>query len=152
MAVETMETQESLGRLISCLYRYTHMYLSHELEQHNIGSGQFSFLMALCREDGVHQEDLAQSIKIDKATCTRAVKKLVKEGYITRKRDSEDKRAYRIFLTEKGKKMEPVLKYISETWKAILLTGFTEEEKELTIDFLKRIVQNASSHKRLLHE
>jgi DNA-binding MarR family transcriptional regulator len=150
MAVGTMETQESLGRLISCLYRYTHMYLSHELEQYNIGSGQFSFLMALYREDGVHQEDLAQSIKIDKATCTRAVKKLVKEGYITRKRDPEDKRAYRIFLTEKGKTMEPVLKHISETWKTILLTGFTEEEKGLVMDFLKRIVQNAS-HKRLLH-
>ena len=150
MAVETMETQESLGRLISCLYRYTHMYLSHELEQYNIGSGQFSFLMALYREDGVHQEDLAQSIKIDKATCTRAVKKLAKEGYITRKRDPEDKRAYRIFLTEKGKTMEPVLKHISETWKEILLTGFAGEEKGLVIDFLKRIVQNAS-HKRLLH-
>ncbi|KYK36083.1 MAG: hypothetical protein AYK19_09700 [Theionarchaea archaeon DG-70-1] len=144
--------EESLGKLISCLYRYSQMNLGNKLEQYNIGSGQFSFLMSLFREDGVHQEYLVKSIKVDKATCTRAVKKLVKEGYVTRQKDSKDKRAYKIFLTEKAKPTEPVLKKISSEWKALLLSGFTEEEKELVMDFLKRMVHNASSVKRDSHE
>lgn len=138
------EMNESLGKLISCLYRYSQMYLQNQLEQYNIGSGQFSFLRALFHRDGIHQEDLVQSLNIDKATCTRAIKKLVKEGYVIKQRDVNDRRAYKIFLTEKARTIESVLDEISLKWKAILLSGFTKEEQKVVMTLLKKMVDNAS--------
>lgn len=138
------EMNESVGKLLSCLHRYSQMYLQNKLEEYNIGSGQFSFLRALFHEDGVHQEDLAQSLKIDKATCTRAIKKLVKEGYVIKQRDVTDRRAFKIFLTEKAKTIEPVLDEISLKWKALLLSGFTKEEQKFVMTMLKKMVDNAS--------
>jgi DNA-binding MarR family transcriptional regulator len=144
---DDIEKEESLGKLISCLYRYSQMYLGNELEQYHIGSGQFSFLKTLLHEDGIHQEDVAHLLKIDKATCTRAVKKLMKEGYTTRQKDAEDKRAYNLFLTEKAHSIECELETISSKWKALLLSGFEEDEKVLVMRFLTKMVKNASSLK-----
>ena len=92
-----------IGKLISFLYRYSQMYLDKELAPYHIGSGQFYILMPLYKNDGMNQESLSQSISIDKAAITRAIQKLMKEGYVIRQRNEEDRRSYHIFLTEKGK-------------------------------------------------
>lgn len=142
-----IEKEESLGKLISCIYRYSQIYIGKELEQYNIGSGQFSFLKRLYHADKIHQEDLAQFLKVDKATGARAIQKLAEEGYVIKERDPADRRAYRIFLTEKGERLEPIIKKISSEWTTILLSGFTEDEKKFVIQSLKKMVRNASSIK-----
>lgn len=134
---------ESLGRLISCLYRYTQIYIGKELENHTIGSGQFSFLAALGRSEGMSQEELANLFHVDKATSARAIRKLLEEGYVTRERDPADKRKYRILLTEKGKNMHPILKRISAEWTETLLSGFAQDEKECIAPLLEKMVDNA---------
>ncbi|WP_243466358.1 MFS transporter [Methanosarcina mazei] len=53
-------------------------------------------------------ESLSDYLKIDKGTTARAIQKLVDEGYVFRQRDEKDRRSYRVFLTEKGKKLEPL--------------------------------------------
>jgi len=136
--------QESVGRLTSCIYRYSLIHIGNELKPYNIGSGQFNFLMALYYKDGINQETLAQSLKLDKATTARAITKLIKEGYVTRQKDDLDLRAYKIFLTKKAKKMEPIIKKILSGWTKTLLSGFTEDERKLFLDFLKKTVQNAT--------
>ncbi|MEX2737821.1 MAG: MarR family winged helix-turn-helix transcriptional regulator [Candidatus Wukongarchaeota archaeon] len=136
--------QESVGRLASCIYRYGLIHIGNELKPYNIGSGQFNFLMALYHKDGINQETLAQSLKLDKATTARAITKLIKEGYVTRQKDDLDLRAYKIFLTKKAKKMGPIIKKILSRWTKTLLSGFTEDERKLFLDFLKRTVQNAT--------
>jgi len=120
------------------------IHIGNELKPYNIGSGQFNFLMALYYKDGINQETLAQSLKLDKATTARAITKLIKEGYVTRQKDDLDLRAYKIFLTKKAKKMEPIIKKILSGWTKTLLSGFTEDERKLFLDFLKKTVQNAT--------
>ncbi len=124
-----------------------HMYIDKRLESHNIGSGQFSFLMRLYHDDGINQESLAHLLGVDKATSARAIKKLMKEGYVRRERDAVDKRAYKIFLTEKGRKLELTIKNISSELREIILSDFTGEEKHLIATLLKRMVHNISSIK-----
>ena len=112
-----------------------------------VGSGQFSFLVLLYHEDGVNQEHLSNYLKMDKATTTRAIKKLVDEGYVFRNIDEGDRRSYRIFLTDKGKKLEPDMKKIASEWENILLSGFDDSQrreimKSLEMMFKKRIRNN----------
>ncbi|HDN50772.1 MAG TPA: MarR family transcriptional regulator [Thermoplasmatales archaeon] len=136
---------ESIGRLISHLHRHIHMYIDRRLERYGIGSGQFPFLMRLYRNDGVNQETLARFLDVDKATSARAIKKLEDAGYVRRERDAEDSRAYRIFLTEKGKSVKPAIKNISRELREVALSGFTGKEKDLIILLLERMIRNISS-------
>jgi DNA-binding MarR family transcriptional regulator len=142
-----MNHQKSVGRLISCIHRYGKITISNKLESYHLGSGQFHFLMALYQKDGIHQEHLAEILRIDKGTCARAIKRLEEEGYIRRVIDSKDKRAYQIFLTEKAQQMRPVIRRILREWTRTLLTGFSEEEKTLVFTFLEQIAENATAEK-----
>jgi DNA-binding MarR family transcriptional regulator len=86
--------------------------------------------MRLFHEDGINQKNLSNYLQMDKATTTRAIKKLVDEGYIFRQKDKEDKRSYRIFLSEKGKRLEPYMKNIASGWNDILLSSFDDNQKK----------------------
>ncbi|MBU7031548.1 MAG: MarR family transcriptional regulator [Theionarchaea archaeon] len=140
-----MKNQLSLGKLVSCIYRYTQTYLSKELAPYSIGSGQFSFLLFLNREEGVTQDHIARILHVDKATATRALNKLEKEGYIQRQKDPADKRRYNIYLTDAGRKIYPVLKEISFRWTELLLKDFSEKEKDQFFAMISRVMENASS-------
>ncbi len=143
-----MENQESIGRLISCIHRFSQIHIAKELGTYNIGSGQIGFLMALYHNDGVNQESIAKALRVDKATTARAVNKLKENGYVYREKDSSDKRAYKVFLTKKAKKIKPKIIGILSEWTGFLLSDFTEKERKLFTKLLKKTVDNASSIKQ----
>ncbi len=136
----------NLGKWISLLYRYGQIYIFRELEPYNIGKGQFLFLLTLFKNDGLSQEELARSIKIDKGTTARAISKLEKSGYIYKKQNENDMRANQIFLTQKGKDFKPVLFSILDDWTAILSKGMTNHELEEVFRVLTRMTENATEY------
>lgn len=142
-----MKKKESIGRLISCINRYTHIYLRDSMEKYNLGSGQFRLLTTLYKHgDGINQEYFANFLKMDKATAARSIKKMENAGFILRKKDENDKRAYNVFLTDKAKELQPKIKYILTRWTQILLKDFSEEEQKEYINFLKKTEKNASEY------
>lgn len=134
----------SVGRWISILYRYGQINMSQQFKKHNIGNGQhYMFLLPLFHNDGTTQEQLSLKLNVDKATTARAVKKLEQEGYILRKIDETDKRAFRLCLTNKAINIKPDIYEILTDWKNSLTNGFTEEEKEQALSLLERMSFNA---------
>lgn len=138
-----MTSLKSIGRSISYIHRQFHIYINQQLKPYSIGSGQFPFLMILYKKDGINQETLAEELKIDKATCARAIHKLQDLGYITRERDKKDKRCYKIYLTDKAEHLRSTCRSILKTWTTHLLHDFTPEEKEHLFSYLERISSNA---------
>ncbi len=139
-----MYKNEFVGKAISYLYRYEQIYIGKKIEPYGIGSGQFPFLMRLYREDGINQESLSNYLKIDKGTTTRAIQKLVDEGYVFRQRDEKDGRAYRVFLTEKGKELEPEMKKIVSKWEDILFSSFDDNQRKEIKKSLGIMFENVS--------
>ena len=131
-----------LGGLISYLVRAQSAFYTQRLIQYHISYGQFPFLRALYREDGVNQETIAKRLLFNKATIARAVDKLEREGYVHRTQDESDGRANRIFLAPKGMEIKPVMDQLSHEWNSILLSGFTEIEGLILKELMKKIVSN----------
>jgi DNA-binding MarR family transcriptional regulator len=124
-----IDPREILGP-IAHIYRSHLAYMTKELEAYQVGSGQFEFLLILYHTDGVSQETLAKILKVSKATSTRAIQNLEKEGYVYRQRDENDLRAYRVYLTEKGKEMRDIILGKLTSFIDILFSDFSLEEKE----------------------
>jgi DNA-binding MarR family transcriptional regulator len=131
-----------LGGLVSYLLRAQSAFFTQRLKFYNISYGQFPFLMALYREDGVNQETIAKRLLFNKATIARAIDKLEREGYVSRAHDEYDGRANRIFLTPKGRDIESVITRLSREWNSILLAEFTEDECLVLKKLMKKIVSN----------
>lgn len=142
----TMNHPKSIGRFISCIYRYFHKHMHDQLQEYNLGSGQFHFLMMLYNKDGVNQKTLAETLHIDKATSARAIKKLEEQGFVTRIRDANDRRNYNVFLTEKAKKLKPKIREMLRNWTKILLKDISKEDEEKLFNLLEKIAQNATEY------
>jgi DNA-binding MarR family transcriptional regulator len=145
---ENMEHHESLGRLIGCLHRHARSYFEKELTPFGLGSGALPVLMSLLHYDGINQRELSETLHVDKATTTRAITKLTELGYVRRERDPIDHRAYRLFVTQKARKIAPDIRNVLHAWTVILSEGFTAEEQQIALTLLKRMRDNAIAHKR----
>lgn len=75
-------------------------------------------------------KELTQKISRQQPTVTVLIDKLVKLGYVERKKEGEDSRITLIYLTDKGKALEPVFEEISNKLKEIIYGGLKDEEKE----------------------
>lgn len=133
-----MEDPREICGPIAHIYRSHLAYMAKELEEYGIGSGQFDFLMILYRKDGISQENLAKILKVSKATSTRAIQSLEREGYVYRQRDENDLRAYKVYLTEKGKEMRYIILEKLISFVDTLLSDFTQDEKEIFRQLVKK--------------
>ena len=131
-----------LGGLVSYLLRAQSAFYTQHLEPFNISYGQFPFLMALYREDGVNQDTIAKRLLFNKATITRAIDKLERVGYVYRTQNEYDRRSNQIFLTSKGREIESSITQLSREWNSILLSGFTEVESIVLKELMKKIVSS----------
>jgi len=137
--------KESAARWVSVLYRHGQSYIDSKLRPIGLGKGQYLFLIKLYENDGLRQDDLATILKFDKATVARAISRMEKNGFITRKTDPEDRRAKRVYLTGRAIEVKPVLLNILYEWTDTLVDSFTESEKKDAISLLIRMATNAAN-------
>lgn len=133
------ENDKYIGRYISQIHRKGAAYISKGLSDYGIGYGQFMFLIQLYRGDGISQEELAEKLNIDKGTTARAVKKLEEKGLLIRSIDEEDKRAYKIYVTDSGVEIKDKIFSVVKGWEKNLTSNLTSEEKGNIIKLLEKI-------------
>jgi len=132
-----MSNDESIFKWLSIVMRCTHKHINHQMEDLKIGRGQHQYLLTLYHHNGISQEELSKKLGIDKGTTARAVKKLVDNGYIVREVDENDKRAFKLFVTDKAEGYKNKFFEISDEWEATLLEGISEEQRQIIRTALK---------------
>lgn len=137
----------SIGRLISAVFRHLKVLIEHELDGYQMNTGQIHFFMEIYKHPGMTQEELSHHLLVDKATTAKAIKKLLGEGYVLRKRDDADKRAYRLYVTESGKALFPELHNVLRHTSSILSDGFTETEFDQVVSYLDRMLDNMEKYR-----
>lgn len=88
--------------------------------------------------------EIANKIHRDRSTVTTLVNKLIKLGYVETKKNPEDSRSSLVYLTQKGKELEPDFKRISNMIFEIEYKDISEEEKQIFQNVLKKIYENLS--------
>ena len=134
------------GIHLSIILRRGQRYLDRELKPLDVRAAQIPILRILEIKDGINQESIRKFLHLDKGTIAKTIKPLISKGYVTRKTDPRDKRAYQIFLTRKGREIMPEVKNAVAEWTEVLTADFTEEEKDTTYDLLSRMSKNARRH------
>lgn len=104
-----IDIANSEARYLALLHRQMMKQLERELAPLNIGPGRYLYLFSLYIRDGRRQQELADTIGVDKAAATRALSRLEECGYVRRSADKEDRRAVRVHLTARGRKLRPEL-------------------------------------------
>ena len=68
--------------------------------------GQEMVLIELWREDGLRGGELAERLGVEPPTVTKMLRRLERCGLVIRRRDPEDARSFRAYLTDEGRSLE----------------------------------------------
>ena len=104
---------------------------------------RLSHVLAICREPGRSQEDLAQELCVNKSTVARNINYLEEKGYISRNPLPNDKRQFSVFPTEKMLTVLPDIKKASDEWMSLLSEGIPQKELDIFNSVLKRMQDRA---------
>jgi MarR family transcriptional regulator, temperature-dependent positive regulator of motility len=142
--MKSCSTEEiPFGAVISLINRSKYVFLNNRLRPLGLSAGQFPVLVLLAKEQNLMQEDLVRHYRLDKGTIARAVKKLEDRGYIRRITDPGNRRAVRLFLTEKGEDAVPHLHTINREWENLVSAGLSAEERTIMHRLMKRVAQDS---------
>src|SRR5437762_8755369 len=67
---------------------------------------QATLLCRLFAQDGMTQSEIAEQLSVQGATVTNMLQRMEESGLVVRRRDREDNRLVRVYLTEAGRERE----------------------------------------------
>ncbi|MGW7987316.1 MarR family winged helix-turn-helix transcriptional regulator [Staphylococcus shinii] len=115
-----------------------------EFKDINLSKGQFVYLVRICENPGIIQEQLVEMLKIDRATASRAIKNMENNGMITKKSEEENKKNKLLYATEKGLKLYSFIIRENEHSNSVALEGLTETEITTLVELLDKVKNNIS--------
>ena len=127
--------------VLSSIERDYNYYMNKKLKQYNIGKHEIRTLKVINQNSGLSQNEVCSILKEDKITVSKAVKNLEKQGYINKVKDLEDKRIYRLHITEKGSFDRKDFIGITNNINQIFSRGLSDTEKTELLKLLD-ILQN----------
>jgi MarR family transcriptional regulator, lower aerobic nicotinate degradation pathway regulator len=122
------DIEKSIGFLLSKGYQRAWAILREGIEQYDLTPPQFALLAFLWQQDGLTQVELSEKGQIDRSTIGGLIDRLERNGLLERRQHPQDRRAYRIYLTEHGKAMESTLSACAERSLKRFTSGLNEDE------------------------
>src|SRR3954468_18740654 len=104
-----LDASQSVGYLARYAHRAFAKALAAELVPHDILGGQWSVLRVLWEQEGLSQVDLAERMRVEKASLTSVLDAMERRKLIVRRRNSEDRRKVSITLTAHGRGLKAQL-------------------------------------------
>ena len=96
-------------------------------------------------EEKVLPKQIAEYYNLDKGSVTSLIKSLEKNGFLERQSHPTDNRCFYLTLSSKAKEIMPELNQIFENWASKLVSDFSDEEKNLLIESLQKMIDNVSN-------
>lgn len=134
-----IEVANSVGFLLSKAYQRACALYKEQFEGHDLTPQQFGLLRFLWEEDGITQVELSNRSQVDRTTIGGLVDRLEISGLLQRLPHPEDRRAYRIALTEKGRNLEAELTPLAEELHRKILAPLDPGEIETLTKILKKL-------------
>ena len=133
---------DSLQSLFTHIIHLYYGKASRKLKELEVHPKQVPMLFLLGRKEGLSQREICEEMKIKASTVAVSIKRMEKSGLLVRREDEKDQRIWRIYLTERGKRIGCSLKEIVEESEAAVFQGFSEEEMHLMKCFFRRMIEN----------
>jgi MarR family transcriptional regulator for hemolysin len=122
--------------------RLMRTYADQRARELNMTRAKWVVLTRLRRSEGVKQRELADSLEMAPISLARLVDKLAACGLIERRADAADRRANRLYLTEKAAPTLDRLDALAESVTARALDGVDAAELARLLAGLLRIKTN----------
>jgi DNA-binding MarR family transcriptional regulator len=133
------DLDRTFGFLVHDIGRLMRREFERRVRDMGFTRAQWRVLAHLRRVEGINQSQLADRMDVEPIALVRLLDKLEAAGYVTRKQDPQDRRAYLLYLTDKARPLILKLEAISEELRQEMLGDLSAAERDALIDLLMRI-------------
>lgn len=135
----------SLGFLMGDVSRLLRKRFDARAQTLGLTRAQWRVLARLRRREGINQKELAEILEIESITLGRHIDRLEAKGWVERRPDPDDRRAWKLYLDPSVKPVLAQMRKLSEATRKEALKGFDDGESEQLIDLLLRVKSNMLS-------
>ena len=136
---QMIEIEKSIGFLLAKAYQRACALFKEEFDSYDLTPQQFGILAFLWIEDGLSQAELSARSQIDRTTMGGIVDRLEKETLVERFNHPDDRRAYQVFLTPRGKSLEDELCTLANHVLDRVVAPLSAEERAALVRILEKI-------------
>lgn len=134
---------ERIMKYINRVYRASVMDRENEFSNVGLSGQQLSYLLLICRNPGISQDEIAKRLYVNKSSVTRQLTQMEKNGYIDRRVSQNDKRSKRIYPSKKALDIYPsVIEYLDQ-WNELLCEDL-DLDHEKVVNLLSQLAKNAT--------
>jgi len=133
---------ENVGFLMGDVSRLMRRRFDERARKSGATGPQWRTLKMLERHEGLNQGQLAELLEVEPITCCRMIDRLEEAELAERRRDPADRRAWRIYLTDKARPVLAELHDVAGEMIEAALHGLSEAERDALTAALNTIRSN----------
>ena len=141
-----MRRTSSLGYQVNHLARLLEAALRVRIAPHGVAPGQFAQLLALYERDGVSQVELCDAVKIDQSTMAHTLRRMERDGLVSRRASELDRRRTDIWLTDHARALEPTLVACAVETNEVATREISTSDLTVTYRVLAQMIRNLELH------
>ena len=135
-------TDRSLSFLVRQAHRAFVTRLADRLAPHGVSAAEWAVLRRLWQQEGFTQVDLADRMRVRKASLTAVLANLERKGFMRRTRRGEDLRKYHLFLTKRGRELKEKLLPIGAAINREAVAGIDPDDAASVALLLEKVIVN----------
>jgi DNA-binding MarR family transcriptional regulator len=116
---------------------------------HGVSRAGWQVLWVIARREGLKQAELAEIMGVAPISASRQIDRLEQDNLIERRRDPQDRRCFRLYLTDAAQPLLDQLRPIALENRRIAIKGFTAAEVSELHTLLLRVRANLSDEEAL---
>ena len=136
----------SLMRQINVISRCGGQYRTARLEETGLAGYQGNYLLCVCKNPGISQDQVARRIYVNKSNAARALSALEALGYVERRQSETDRRVTLVYPTEKALEIVPLINRVNCEWTEYITEGFTSDELDQFLQMMERVFERAKDY------
>lgn len=136
------EKQPMLWRLMGVSRAFFENVREQAKEECLLHPKQGPVIGLLLDHDGLSQADLVRQMGVSAATVAVSISRLEKLGMIRRVRDEDNRRAYILTLTDKGRQEGRRMQAIMKHTEALTVQDLSQSELDQMNDYCQRMLHN----------
>ncbi|MBE9012847.1 MarR family transcriptional regulator [Pseudanabaenaceae cyanobacterium LEGE 13415] len=142
---QSLLAPHNLGYRIKIIAQLGTRRFQERLDPFELTPFHWVVLCCLWQEDGQATSGIGEKLQQVGGTLTGVLDRMCDRGLIRRERDAQDRRIWRIWLTEAGEELKTTLPPVAMSLAEMMMTGISTEEQAALSEWVNRAIANLSA-------